>query len=136
MLMNRSKILALALLAAVFVAGGIVGIAASGAWRGHRASVADRRPPRETTSYADRLQREVNLTPAQHDSVEQIVTGYQGHMDRIWAEIRPRMDSLRDDIRAQIMMVLDSTQQARYRALIARSDSIRAARAQEGRHGR
>jgi hypothetical protein len=136
MLMNRSKVLALALLAAVFVAGGLVGIAGSGAWRGHRASVADRRDHRETMSYADRLQRDVNLTQAQHDTVEQIVTGYQGHMDRIWAEIRPRMDSLRDDIRAQIMMVLDSTQQVRYRALIARSDSVRAARAQEGRHGR
>lgn len=136
MLMNHSKVLALVLLVAVFLAGGAVGIAASGAWRGHRASDADRRDRRETPSYADRLQREVNLTPAQRDTVERIVAGYQGHMDRIWTEVRPRMDSLRDDIRAQIMLVLDSTQQARYRALIVRSDSVRAARAQEGRHGR
>ncbi len=136
MLMNRSKILALVLLVAVFVAGGAVGIAASGAWRGHRAGDAERRDRRATTSYADRLQGELNLSPAQHDTVERIVTGYQGHMDRIWAEMRPRMDSLRDNIRAQITLVLDSTQQARFRAMIARSDSVRAARAQEGRHGR
>jgi hypothetical protein len=134
MLVNRSKVFALALLAAVFVAGGAVGVAASGAWHGHRQREVDRRDRRET--YSDRLQRELGLTAPQRDTVERIVTGFQGHMDRIWAEMRPRMDSVRDGIRAQIMLVLDSTQQVRYRALIARSDSARGARAQEGRHGR
>jgi hypothetical protein len=136
MLINRSKVLALVLLVAVFAAGGAVGVAVSGAWRGHRAADPEHRDRRATTSYADRLQTELNLSPAQHDTVERIVTGYQGHMDRIWAEMRPRMDSVRDGIRDQIMMVLDSTQQVRFRAMIARSDSVRAARAQEGRHGR
>jgi hypothetical protein len=135
MLMNRSKILALVLLLAVFVAGGAVGMAASGAWRGHRGNDGDRRDRRPPPSYADRLQSELSLSPAQHDTVERIVTGYQGHMDRIWAEVRPRMDSVRDGIRAHILTVLDSTQQARFRAMIARSDSVRAARAQEERHG-
>jgi hypothetical protein len=136
MLMNRSKVLAVVLLVAVFVAGGAVGFVLSGTVRARPTAEPGHRDRRATTSYADRLQRDLNLSPAQHDTVERIVTSYQGHMDRIWAEVRPRMDSLRDDIRAQLMTVLDSTQQVRFRAIIARSDSVRAARAQEGRHGR
>jgi hypothetical protein len=134
-MLNRSKLLAVALLAAVFVAGAVVGAAAF-APRGPEVSrpeqAADstregRRGRSRDRSYIGWLNDELTLAPAQRDTIEQILDGYQGAMEEMWTEIRPRMDSLRARIRGQIMAVLDSTQQDRYRMLATRSDSARRA---------
>jgi hypothetical protein len=133
----RSKLQAVALLVAVFVAGGAVG---AGVW----AAASDRRAPgrgepnrRERESYATRLARELTLTPAQRDSVDRILAGYQDSMAVLWDEMRPRMDAVRASIRADIATLLDTAQLPRYQAYMRRSDSVRAAREavrQEERH--
>jgi hypothetical protein len=136
-MLNRSKLYAFALLVVVFAAGAVAGGAVSAAW-GDRARGRDRTTTerRDDRSYVGRLQRDLALTPAQRDSAERIVASYQGAMHEIWSEMRPRMDTIRTEIRTQIMAVLDSTQQETYRAMIARSDSARGTRAPEGRHER
>jgi hypothetical protein len=131
-MLNRSKLLAALLLAAVFAAGAAVGAAVfaertdqvGDRGRGDGPSGERRERPRER-SYIGWLEGELVLSPTQRDTVERILDGYQGAMSEIWSEIRPRMDSIRTGIRGQIMQVLDSTQQEKYRALIARSDSSR-----------
>ncbi|MDH3497109.1 MAG: periplasmic heavy metal sensor [Gemmatimonadota bacterium] len=133
-MLNRSKLFAAGLLTAAFLAGAGVGGAVSAAW-GDRARGEPRRPEGPRPSYAERLQQDLTLTPTQRDTVERIVIGYQGAMESIWTEVRPRMDSVRLAIRTEILAVLDSAQQERFRALIARGDSARA-REREGHGGR
>jgi hypothetical protein len=133
-MLNKSKLLAGALLAAVFAAGAVVGAAVfaprppQAHARAHADSTRDgRRERSRERSYIGWLEEELALAPAQRDTVERILAGYQGAMQEIWTEVRPRMDSIRLQIRGQIMAVLDSTQQERYRMLAARSDSTRRA---------
>ncbi len=123
--------MALTLLAGVFVAGGLVGGAASNAW-GERAEAAKPCVRPERQSYVDRLGRDVSLTEAQRDTIQKIVDRHEAATREIWGEVRPRMDELRNQIRRDIMPVLDEQQQEIYRGLIARSDSIRAERDRRG----
>lgn len=139
-MLNRSKLLAFGLLSGVFVAGGVVGGAA-------RAGLANRpekdrgrqersdRAPRERRSYTDRLAGELQLTPIQRDSLEHILATYQDAMDALWAEVRPRMQTIRTEVRGEIRAMLDETQQERFTAHLARVDSARAARDRDGRRG-
>lgn len=138
---QRSKIYAVGLLAAAFVAGIAVGTGVSAAASNRTAPPEPESRERRRPSYADRLQEELSLSPTQRDSVAQIVDGYQDSMAGLWAEMRPRMDSVRVLIRQDIMALLDAGQQDRYRAYMHRTDSARAARdssqrAEGGSHGR
>jgi hypothetical protein len=130
-MLNRSKFMALILLAGVFVAGGVVGGAVSNAW-GERAEAKKVCVRPERQSYVDRLNRDVALTAAQRDTAQKIVDRHEAGMREMWREVRPRMDALRNEIRRDIMEVLDERQQEIYRGLIARSDSIRAERDRRG----
>jgi len=139
-MLHRSKVYAVGLLAAVFVAGIAVGAGVSAA-----ASDREERAPRarrteERLSYADQLERELSLTPIQRESVDHILAAFDDSMSAMWTELRPRMDLLRTSIRQNVQELLDSTQQDRYRAYIQRTDSARAAREaardEGGRHGR
>jgi Spy/CpxP family protein refolding chaperone len=123
---DRSKLFAATLLVASFLAGAAVGTAVSAA-RGE----GDERGERQTrmrVSYTDRLDRELDLSPDQRTSVSAILDKRQTAMRAIWREVEPRFDSLRTQIRKEIMAVLDETQQEKFEQLIARSDSARAAR--------
>lgn len=134
-MLNRSKLLAAALLFAAFVAGGAVGGAVSAAWGDNERRVSSE--PRHRTSYAERLQAELVLSVQQRDSVNAILERREEQMDVIWREIRPRFDSLRTAIRGEIMSLLIDDQRTRYQELIDRSDSIRALRrTRGGRHGK
>ena len=121
-MLNRSKVWAVVLLLAAFVAGIAVGVGAQSARRGPR------------PSYVDRLSTDLALTPAQRDSVAAILERYDDAMHELWNEVRPRMDTIRLDIRERIMTVLTPDQQEAYRALTQRIDSVRAAR--EGQRDR
>ncbi|HEX9631548.1 MAG TPA: hypothetical protein VGA02_03705 [Gemmatimonadales bacterium] len=134
MMLHRSKLYAAGLLVVTFAAGVAVGTGVSAA--------ANDRPRHENgperrarQSYADRLGRELQLTPVQRDSVARIVAGYQDSMTAIWQALQPRTDSIRTAIRRNIANLLDSAQQERYRSYIHRTDSARAAREARERHG-
>jgi Spy/CpxP family protein refolding chaperone len=131
--LNKSKLLALALLVTVFAAGAVVGAALFS--REPQAETADRRSGddrdgrrgRGERSYIGWLDAELTLAPAQRDTIERILDGYQGAMREISASVRPRVDSIRTQIRGEIMSVLRPEQQEQYRLLTTRSDSSRKA---------
>lgn len=115
---NRSKALALGLLVAVFAAGAVSGWAMQ-AWADSSAT-AKRRPRGErAVAY---LAGELDLTPAQQDSVKAVFARYRPAMDSIWAAVHPRFDSVRARVRADVMPHLSPDQQARYRELIVKMD--------------
>jgi hypothetical protein len=119
-MLNRSKLAALALLAAVFIAGGAAG------W-----------VLRETTGHDDRgrgrgpdamvayLGRELNLTPAQSDSVRAIFARHRPETEGLWAQVRPRFDSIKTAVRAEIDAQLTPDQRARHQRLIEEAEHRR-----------
>jgi len=132
---NKSKLYAVGLLVAVFAAGIAVGTGVSAA-ASDRGTRRTRDGDRRQEGYAERLERELQLAPAQKDTVDQILARYQDSMTVLWGSMRPRTDSIRVGVRNDIMNALSPSQQTQYRDFIHRSDSIRASRAREGRHDR
>ncbi|HXF95756.1 MAG TPA: periplasmic heavy metal sensor [Gemmatimonadales bacterium] len=111
---NRSKAWALALLAAAFVAGGAVGWGLD-EWLDH----GNRGRRRGTDAMVEYLDRQLGLRAAQRDSVRAVFLRYRTAMDSIWSEVHPRVDSLRNLMRAEVSAQLDSVQRERYARLIA-----------------
>ena len=130
-MLHRSKFYAASLLVATFAVGVAVGTGVS-ALATDRSPERDGRERRPRESYSDRLGRELLLSQEQRDSVTRILDGYQDSMSAMWESLRPRTDSIRTAIRQNIMDLLDSTQQDRYRTYMHRTDSVRAAREQGG----
>lgn len=128
-MLNRSKLTAVLLLVGVFALGVAAGVLGDNAVRHHQR-------PADHPSYVDRLQHDLGLTPAQRDTVEKILNQYESQMRDLWSEVRPRVDTMRTQIRAQIATVLDEHQRELYRDMLARFDSARAAREREDAHGR
>lgn len=112
---NRSKGWAVALLAATFGAGVAAGWAIEGSARDgdrHRG----RRGPEAMVAY---LSGELGLTSAQRDSVHAVFARHRPAMRALWESVNPRMDSLRQAMRAEIAAQLTPAQQERYRELVA-----------------
>lgn len=118
MMFNRSKAWALGLLLAVFVAGAAFGWGAED-WRKGRDRGGRRRSTDALVQYLD---RELNLRPAQRDSVREVFAHYRAAMDAIWEQVHPRVDSVRAAMRAEISTRLDSAQRERYARLIAKHE--------------
>lgn len=119
--MNRPKLAAVALLAAVFAAGGLAG------WGGHEAAERDgspgrRRGPDAMVSY---LSRELELSAAQRDSIRAIFKRHRPETDALWAQVRPRFDSIKTRVRAEIDVLLTPEQRARHQQLIEKAEHHR-----------
>ncbi len=140
---SRSKMMATGLLVAAFITGGVVGGAVSSAWGEGWAqgdNAAQERLPRNDDSgrrrsYGDWLQQELQLTVPQRDSIGAILERRRAEIRRLWQDVGPRFDTLRQDIRDQILGALDEEQQERYQALLAEHDQRRHQRNGKGGGG-
>jgi Spy/CpxP family protein refolding chaperone len=105
---------ALTLLLAVFIAGGLVG-GALAEWEpwGHGHG-------RDANGMVARLTEELELTPAQQDSITAVLDRWRPQMDSAWAEVRPRIETVRAKIRSDIAAQLTTEQQAKYEELMKR----------------
>lgn len=136
-MLNRSKLAALALLTAVFVAGGAVGWGARES-TDHRERGRGGGGGRGPDAMVRHLGRELDLTPAQRDSVRAIFARHHPEIEALWAQVRPRFDSIKARVRAEISTQLNADQQARYQRLLEdaehrrRGDSAKA-KAEGGR---
>lgn len=117
---NRSKLSAVALLVVVFIAGGAAG------WLIHDSTEHDRRPrgrgPDAMVAY---LTHELKLTPAQADSVRAIFARHRPETEGLWAQVRPRFDSIKTVVRAEIDAQLTPDQRARHQRLIEEAEHRR-----------
>ncbi len=130
--MNRSKVAAGGLLAAVFVTGLAVGNAGSAAMA-DRDGKEERRP---RTPYIETLQERLGLSLDQRHQIEIVLEEFSATWHTTTRELREeerqRIQKIRVDVRSKIFASLDSSQAAEYRQMLAHTDSVRAARA--GRH--
>ena len=136
-MLNRSKLAAVGLLAAVFLAGGLAG------WGGHEAAEREGRGPRGGGRNPDAivafLSKQLDLSATQRDSVRAIFTRHRPETDALWAQVRPRFDSIKARMRAEIDAQLTPAQRTKHQQLIdeaehhrrEREDSTRKA---EGSH--
>ncbi len=119
-MLNRSKVAAVGLLAAVFVAGGLAG------WGGREAAARDDRGPRRgPDALVKYLSRELDLSSAQRDSVRAIIARHRPETDSLWARVRPRFDSIKARMRTEIDAQLTPEQRARHQQLIDQAEHHR-----------
>ncbi|MGH9261488.1 MAG: hypothetical protein ACRD08_16610, partial [Acidimicrobiales bacterium] len=113
---NKSKAWAFGLLAAVFAAGIVTGAAVQAVAGGDE---APRRGRRSAEAMLAHLTRELDLSPVQQDSVRTIMERYRPAFEAAWREVRPRYDSLRQQVRGEIGAQLTTEQRTRYERLMA-----------------
>ena len=117
-MLRRSRISALVLLIATFVAGGAMGWLARGS--------IDRGDSRHGRHRVDaivgHLAKELHLTQAQEDSVRAILDRRRAETRALWQEMHPRYTLLRDRARAEVLLQLSAEQVTRYRKLIEDMD--------------
>jgi Spy/CpxP family protein refolding chaperone len=132
-MLKQSPGWAIATLIAAFIAGGLVGWGVStrvghgrwgrGGWgAGGPGFGAPGAPggPRGVHSF---LRRELDLTPAQQDSVRAIFERHRPQMETLWREMRPRFDSVRAAIDREIAAQLTPAQRSRFEDLMRRMDN-------------
>jgi heavy-metal resistance protein len=112
-LFTRSKTLAVLLLVAVFLAGGISGWAL-----GSRASMPHP-GGRGPDAMAAFLTHRLHLSDTQRDSVRAIFARHDPEMRAILGDVRPRMDSLRAVLHAEIAAQLTPAQREEHARLMA-----------------
>ena len=129
---------AVVLLAATFAVGAVAGRASSrwGGPEGGSRSTERRDPGRSGGRFITTLQRELNLTPGQRDSVQTILRKWDPAMRAVWDGTRPKFDSLRALVRADIMQVLTPDQKAAFQRWSTRQDSVARNRSREADRGR
>jgi heavy-metal resistance protein len=119
-MLNRSKLAAVGLLAAVFVAGGLAG------WGGREAAERDDRGPRRgPDAMVAYLSRKLDLSSAQRDSVRAIFARHRPETDALWAQVRPRFDSIKTRMRAEIDAQLTPEQRTHHQQLIDEAEHHR-----------
>lgn len=126
--MTRSRLGASALLAVAFVLGILAGGAATTlADRQDQRPRGDHRQSSGRMSYLDRLTRDLDLSPAQRDSVEAVLDRHQPAMDSLWRELRrsPQVTAEREAMRADIRALLTPEQQEQYTAILQRQQNGR-----------
>jgi heavy-metal resistance protein len=121
-MLNKPKLAAVGLLAAVFLAGGLAG------WGGHAATERDAggmrrgRGPDAIVAY---LSHELELSAAQRDSVRAIFERHRPETDSLWAQVRPRFDSIKARMRAEIDAQLTPAQREKHQRLIEEAEHHR-----------
>jgi Spy/CpxP family protein refolding chaperone len=119
-MLNRSKLAAAALLAAVFIAGGAAG------WGLREGTGHDgRRRNRGPDAMVAYLGRELKLTPAQSDSVRAIFARHRSEIEALWSQVRPGFDAIKTRVRAEIDAQLTPEQRARHQRLVEESEHHR-----------
>lgn len=117
---NRSKLSAVALLAAVLIAGGAAG------WFVREGTGHDGRPrgrgPDAMVAY---LSRQLSLSPTQADSVRAIFARHRPEIEALWAQVRPKFDSIKTVMRSEIDTQLTPDQRVKHQRLIEEAEHHR-----------
>ena len=124
---------AVVLLAATFAVGVVAGRVSSrwGGPEGGSRSGERRDSGRGGGRFITILQRELNLTPGQRDSVQTILRKWDPAMRAVWDGTRPKFDSLRVLVRADIAQILTADQKVAFQRWSARQDSVVRTRRQD-----
>ncbi|MEP6686712.1 MAG: hypothetical protein ABJC36_00095 [Gemmatimonadales bacterium] len=134
---GKSRVVAGIVIVLVFLAGGAVGFFL------HHAMVPRRGfpglaiggpppgPPPEVKGWMlDRLDRELDLTPAQHARIDTVLTRREADLRALMSEARPRFEAIATRTRTEIQTVLTPSQQQEFAKITQRIDAHRGRRGQ------
>lgn len=113
MIFASGKTRAVLLLVSALLLGIGLGVAGS-AWAREGHWMGSSGPDRKPAGYLTRLSEELDLTPVQRDSVAAVLERYGPQMDSVWAEVRPRFETVRAAMRSEIERQLTPEQQRKY----------------------
>jgi uncharacterized membrane-anchored protein YhcB (DUF1043 family) len=80
------------------------------------------------TSFKERLESELQLSPEQKEELEKVLTANRARADDFWKQTRSSYAELRQEFRQLIRALLTPEQQERFDAMMAEIDARRAAR--------
>jgi len=122
-MLQQSRFWAVAALVATFAAGGlfgwVLGTRVHAGPRGFGSRGGGAPGPDRMIGF---LGRELDLTPAQRDSVRAILERHRADLEKIWREVHPQFDSVRSKMSAEISAQLTPAQRTRYADLERRLD--------------
>jgi Spy/CpxP family protein refolding chaperone len=127
-MITKSQLWASVLLISTFAAGAVVGGGAVSAWGDRRPNPSERPRNPGDRGFSGTLKRELNLTDAQRDTVRAILRRYDPAFKSVMEGTRPKFDSLRALVHADIKRVLTDEQKTAFEKWVARMDSTAAAR--------
>ncbi len=113
MIFASGKARAVLLLVSAMLIGIGLGLVGS-AWAREGGLMGKGSADRKAGSYLTRLSEELDLTPTQRDSVSAVLQRYGPQMDSVWAEVRPRFETVRAAMRSEIERQLTPEQQRKY----------------------
>jgi Spy/CpxP family protein refolding chaperone len=130
----RSRLLAGIVIVLVFVAGVALGffLRHEMSWHdGPHGLAIGGPPPRPSgsvkASMLERLDRELNLTPAQHARIDSVLTRREADLHALMTQTRPRFDSIARRTRAEIQAVLTPAQRDEFAKIVQDIDRRRQA---------
>ncbi len=112
--MQRSKALALAFLLGTLLVGGVLGFTADRVMAGGRECVR-----LDRTAMRERFATELTLTPAQRAAVDSLLDKRHRDMTAVMDPVRPRLDSIKANTRAEIARLLTEEQRERFERWMA-----------------
>ena len=110
----KTTVIAAIVVVVAFIAGFVVGAVTDRFMARHRPG-----PMRPMVEHAmvNRLDRELDLTPAQRGQVEEIIGRHHTRIDGIWSSVRPRVRQEIDQANAEIAKILTPEQRLKFEKL-------------------
>ncbi len=109
----RSRQTATMFLLGALLTGGVLGFSANRVFAGGRKPLVQ--PQRQLR---DQLAERLQLTPAQRERVDSILDDRHRQMNEVLKPVRPRMDSIRLNARANIRRILTPAQDVEFEAML------------------
>lgn len=129
---GKSRLVAGIVIVLVFLAGGAVGFFLHHATlhrRGFPGLAIGGPPPGPPPAVKgwmlDRLDRELDLTAAQHARIDTVLTRREADLRALMSEARPRFEAIATRTRTEIQAVLTPAQQAKFGKITQRIDARR-----------
>lgn len=113
---RRSRVTAIALLAAMFAFGSVTGVAVGRVWTMRDVRRMMEGPPGEARAgfRLEALRRHLDLRPDQTERIRAVITEADAERDKLMATCGPGLDDLRRRTDAKVREVLDEDQRKRF----------------------
>jgi Spy/CpxP family protein refolding chaperone len=112
---SKTRTAAVVVVIVAFVAGILVGVAGDHLYLIHKGRLSPRRTARFAADrMADRLGRDLELTPQQKTQVQQIIEKHRAKIDATMSNVRPQVRQELDATNAEIETVLTPEQKTKF----------------------
>ena len=127
-----SRLRALSVLIAVFLTGMVIGSGSLHLWL--KSHPAYRPIPDRMFAYSHhRLPELLQLSPEQERRFREIMGESRQKFDAAWTECAPKFGTIRAEVHAKILAILDNEQKKRFETFLKEMETLRGARASDRR---